>query len=138
MLSLIKHLTIDFPSHFILSIINVYRDTTTRDKLIFPSTITRLLYHFKVHFPSSDPFPVMGAIDAGTIKRNEAQFCSRRSGSTATPTPSTPSTSAPSTLAGGITLDAIMVQLQGMDARLDTLSIELYQVNVHVGHIARW
>ena len=25
-----------------------------------------------------------------------------------------------------------------MDARFDTLSTELYQVNVHVGHIARW
>ena len=25
-----------------------------------------------------------------------------------------------------------------MDARLDTLSTELYQVNVHVGRIARW
>ena len=25
-----------------------------------------------------------------------------------------------------------------MDARLDTLSTELYQVNVHVSHIARW
>ena len=30
-----------------------------------------------------------------------------------------------------------MVQLQGMDARLDTLSTELYQVNVRVGCIAR-
>ena len=30
-----------------------------------------------------------------------------------------------------------MAQLQCMDARLDTLSTELYQVNVHVGHIAR-
>ena len=30
-----------------------------------------------------------------------------------------------------------MVQLQRMDARLDTLPIELYQVNVHVGCIAR-
>ena len=29
-----------------------------------------------------------------------------------------------------------MVQLQRMDARLDTLSIELYQVNVRVGRIA--
>ena len=35
-LSLLEHLTIDFPSHFILSIIDVFRDTTTRDKLIFP------------------------------------------------------------------------------------------------------
>ena len=30
-----------------------------------------------------------------------------------------------------------MAQLQGMDARLDTLFTELYQVNVCVGHIAR-
>ena len=30
-----------------------------------------------------------------------------------------------------------MVQLQRIDARLDTLSMELYQVNVRVGRIAR-
>ena len=30
-----------------------------------------------------------------------------------------------------------MTQLQRMDARLDTFSTELYQVNVHVGPIAR-
>ena len=30
-----------------------------------------------------------------------------------------------------------MAQLQHMDARLDTLSTVLYQVNVHVGRIAR-
>ena len=30
-----------------------------------------------------------------------------------------------------------MAQLQRMDACLDTLSTELYQVNVRVGHIAR-
>ena len=30
-----------------------------------------------------------------------------------------------------------MAQLQRMDARLDTLSTELYQVNIYVGHIAR-
>ena len=29
-----------------------------------------------------------------------------------------------------------MAQLQCMDARLDILSIELYQLNVHVDHIA--
>ena len=67
-LSLLKHLTIDFPSHFILSIINVYRDTMTRDKLIFPLAIMRLLHHFDVSFPSSEPFHVMGAIDASTVK----------------------------------------------------------------------
>ena len=36
LLALLKHLTIDFPSHFILSILDVYRDTATCDKLIFP------------------------------------------------------------------------------------------------------
>ena len=30
-----------------------------------------------------------------------------------------------------------MVQLQCMDTRLDTLSTELYKVNVHAGRIAR-
>ena len=35
LLSLIEGLTIDFPSHFILSLIDVYKDTMTRDKLIF-------------------------------------------------------------------------------------------------------
>ena len=31
-----------------------------------------------------------------------------------------------------------MAQLQRMDAHLDTLSTELYQVNTHVKRIARW
>ena len=53
------------------------------------------------------------------------------------PTRLSPSTSAPATLTGGVTLDMIMAQLQHMDARLDTLSIELYQVNTHVGRISR-
>ena len=52
------------------------------------------------------------------------------------PTPSIPSTSAPS-LVDGVTLEAIMAQLQRMDARLDTLSDELCQVNTRVGRIAR-
>ena len=43
LLSLLEYLTIDFLSHFILSIIDVYRDMTTRDKLIFPSAITHIL-----------------------------------------------------------------------------------------------
>ena len=46
LLSLIEDLSIDFPSHFVLSLINVYRDTTTCDKLIFPSAITQILCHF--------------------------------------------------------------------------------------------
>ena len=53
LLSLIEHLAIDFPSHFILSIMDVFRDTVTRDKLIFPLAITQILCHFSVPFPSS-------------------------------------------------------------------------------------
>ena len=51
LLSLLEHLTIDFPSHFILSIIDVFRDTATCDKLIFPSAITWILCHFLFLFP---------------------------------------------------------------------------------------
>ena len=68
LLSLLEYLTIDFPSHFILSLINVYRDTTTYDKLIFPLATARILCHFSVPFSSSDHFPVMCAIDYATIK----------------------------------------------------------------------
>ena len=64
LLSLLEHVTIDFPSHFILSFIDVFRNTTTHDKLIFPSAITRILRHFSI----------MCAIDTTTIKWNEAQF----------------------------------------------------------------
>ena len=53
------------------------------------------------------------------------------------PSSSAPSTSAPSSSVGGVTLKAIIAQLQHMDARLDTLSDELCQVNTRIGRIAR-
>ena len=68
LLSLIEDLSIDFPSHFIFSFIDVYRDTTTRDKLIFPSAIMRILHHFSVSYPPFDPFFIMGAIDTATVR----------------------------------------------------------------------
>ena len=77
LLSLLEHLTIDFPFHFILSIIDVHLDSTSRDKLIFPSAITRILRHFSVPFPSSDHFSIMCAIDYVIVKCSEAQFQSR-------------------------------------------------------------
>ena len=74
LVSLLEHLTIDFPSHFILSIIDVHLDSTSRDKLIFPSAITRILRHFSVPFPVFDHFTYICAINAATVKRSEAQF----------------------------------------------------------------
>ena len=70
LLSLLEHLTIDFTSHFILSIIDIHRDSASRDKLIFPSAIIRVLRHFSVPFLASDPFSFMCAIDATTVKRS--------------------------------------------------------------------
>ena len=67
LLSLLEHLSIDFPSHFVLFILDVYRDLATRDKLIFPSTITRILLNFYVPFPLSENFFIMGVIDAATV-----------------------------------------------------------------------
>ena len=78
LLSLLEHLTIDFPFHFILSLIDVFQYLTSLDKLIFPSTITRILRHFSVPSPAFDPFTYMCAIDAATVKRSEAQFRSRQ------------------------------------------------------------
>ena len=74
LLSLLEYLTIDFPSHFILSIIDVHLDSASRDKLIFPSAITRILRQFYIPFPSSNHFTVMCSIDYVTIKRSKAQF----------------------------------------------------------------
>ena len=79
LLSLFKHLTIDILFHFILSIIDVHLDSASRDKLIFPSAITRILRHFSDPFPFCDHFTVMCAIDYVIVKRSEAQFRSRQS-----------------------------------------------------------
>ena len=91
LLSFLEHLTIDFPFHFILSIIDVHLNSASRDKLIFPSAITRILHHFSVPFPSSNHFTVMCAIDYATVKRSEAQFRSQQSDSTTPSSHSAPS-----------------------------------------------
>ena len=74
LLSLLEHLTIDFLSHFILSIIDVHLNSASHDKLIFPSAIARILRHFFVPFPASNPFSFMCAIDYATVKYSKAQF----------------------------------------------------------------
>ena len=72
LLSLLEGLSIDFPSHFILSIIDVYRDMATRNKLIFPSVIMWLLGHFSVSYLEPTYFSIMCAIDTATVRWNEA------------------------------------------------------------------
>ena len=72
LLSLLEDIFIDFPFYFILSLIDVYRDTATRDKFIFPSAIMGILRHFSISFPVSPHFSVMGAIDAATVRQRVA------------------------------------------------------------------
>ena len=75
----------------------------------------------------------MCAIDVVTIRRSEAQLQPKRPrAETMTPLASF----APSSSTGGVTLKAVMAQLQRMDACLKTLSDELCQVNTRVGRIA--
>ena len=68
LLSLLEDLSIDFLSHFILSLIDVYRDTAAYDKLIFPLAITRILRHFSIPIPNSPYYTTMGAIDVGSVR----------------------------------------------------------------------
>ena len=110
LLSLLKDISIDFLSHFILSLIDVFRDTTTRDKLIFPFAVTWLLCHFFVSFLESPHFLVMCAINVATIWQSKAQLKLRwpRTEMATPPVSTAPSTYAPSSSTGGVTLEAIM------------------------------
>ena len=115
LLSFLEHLTIDFPSHFILFIIDVHLDSTSCNNLIFPSTFTRILHHFFIHFPVSDHFTHICAIDTANVKRSETQFRSQQMDLVA-PTRPAPSrfvrsTSAPSFSTSDVSLRDIMVQV---------------------------
>ena len=74
LLSLLEDHFIDFPTYFITSFIDVYQDTMTHNKLIFPSTIMRILRHFSIPIPDSPYFTIIGAISAASVWRSEAQL----------------------------------------------------------------
>ena len=67
LLFLIEDLIINFPSQFILSLIDVYRDMATRYKLVFPSTITRIIHHSSIPYPDSSHFSVISVISAPSV-----------------------------------------------------------------------
>ena len=77
LLSLMEDFSINFPSHMIESIIEVYKDIATCDKLIFPSAITHILIHMHVTIPPSSIFYVMGAISKESIRRSIAQIATK-------------------------------------------------------------
>jgi len=90
----------------------------------------------------------MGVISAGSVRQSDAQLRLKRPQVETTdpaafvvpPSSSTPSTSASSSSTAGVTLDAIMEQLQRMHAefggRLDYLIDEMCQMNTRIRRIA--
>ena len=68
LLSLFEDPSINFLSYFILSLIDVYKDTATCDKLIFPLTIARIIHHFSNSIIDSHLFTIMGATSAASIQ----------------------------------------------------------------------
>ena len=88
----------------------------------------RILRHLTIPIPDSPYFTIMGAISASVVRWSEAQLQLKRPqvGITDLVASIGPSSSTPSTsTAGGVTLEAIMAQLQRMDARLDSLTDEM-------------
>ena len=75
--SFLEGLSIDFPSHMIVSVIDIYQDIATRDKLIFPLAITCILTHMHIHFPSSPLFSIIGAISKESMRRSAAQLVAK-------------------------------------------------------------
>ena len=72
LLSLLGDLSIDFPSHFITFVLDVYQDTSTRDNFIFPSAIMRILRHFSISILDSPYYTTMGAISVGSVRWSKA------------------------------------------------------------------
>ena len=113
LLSLLEDLTIDFLPHFIISVIDFYQDMVIRDKVIFPSAITRILCHFFIPIHDSPYYTVMGAIRAAFVWWSEAQLRPKwpQIEMIDPAVLAIPFTSTPSSLDGGVTFEAIMAQL---------------------------
>ena len=108
-------LSIDFLSHFITSILNVYLDTTTRDRLIFPLAIMRILRHFSISIPDSPYYTTMGPISAGSVLWSKAQLRPKQPRietddptTNVAPSSSTHPTFSPFSSTTGVTLKVVM------------------------------
>ena len=101
------------------------------------------------HSSLSPLFTIMGVICIGSVWWSKAQLrpkwprvkMTNPAAFVVPPSSSTPSTSTPSSSVVGVTLDAIMEQLQWMHVdfggRLDYLTDEMCQMNTMIGCIAR-
>ena len=127
----------------IMSILDCYQDTATRDKFIFPSAITCILTHIHVTIPPSPFFHVMGAMSKESIRRIAEWMTTKQphvETMDVTPTPWPSSTYAFSfSSKADISLTDIMDQLQHMRAdfgnRLNHLCDGMCQMNTIIDHI---
>ena len=78
LLSLLEGLSIGFPSHMIESNIDVYHDTATHDKLIFPSAIKHILTHLHIPIPHNRRFLGMVAISQKSLKMSAIQHAAKQ------------------------------------------------------------
>ena len=116
----------------IVSIIDIYQDTATHDKLIFPSATPRILIYLHVTIPRSPLFYTMGAINKESIWRSDAQLAAKQPcvKDDATPTPrlslsSTPSSSHRVEAFLAAIMDQFQIMCAGFGSRLDHLSDEM-------------
>ena len=75
--SLLEGPSMDIPSHMSLSMLDMFHDTTSHDKLIFPSFITRILLHAHVSILSSSHFYVMSVIRKESLVRSSSQLVAK-------------------------------------------------------------
>ena len=75
--SFLEGLSIDFPSHLIVSMIDIYQDIATRDKLFFPLAITRILTHMHISIPHPALFSCMGAISRESLLKSTTQLMAK-------------------------------------------------------------
>ena len=71
LVSLLEGLSIDFPSHMIVSMIHINQDKL-HNKLIFLSAVTRILTHLHIPIPSTSLVSCIGAISKESIRRSDA------------------------------------------------------------------
>ena len=77
LVSLLEGLSIDFPSHMIVSMIHINQDKL-HNKLIFLSAVTCILTHLHIPIPSTSLVSCICVISKESIRRSDAQVATKR------------------------------------------------------------
>ena len=77
LVSLLEGLSIDFPSHMIVSMIHINQDKL-HNKLIFLLAVTCILTHLHIPIPSTSLVSCICVISKESIRRSDAQVATKR------------------------------------------------------------